>query len=103
MEKKGELKGIAFNILQRGEKNLEGLIDTSLSIEDFGNLEIGGIIEREFAVDARENSAIKMLTINIVGTYKKCNHEFSYEELNKPRRELTVPSEGKSLIYHKVF
>jgi hypothetical protein len=94
MEKKGELKGIAFNILNSREKNLEGLIDTSLSIEDFGNLEIGGIIEREFAVDARENSAIKMLTINIVQTYKKCNPDFSYEEINKPRRELTVPSEG---------
>lgn len=94
MAKKGELKSSAFNILQSVDKNLEGLIDASLSIEDFGNLEIGGIIEREFALDARENSAIKMLTINIEQTYKKCNLNFSYEEKNKPRRELTIPSEG---------
>lgn len=94
MAKKGELKCSAFKILQSLDKNFEGLIDNSLSIEDFGNLEIGGIIEREFAVDARENSAIKMLTIKIEQTYKKCNSNFSYEEKNKPRRELTVPSEG---------
>ncbi len=94
MEKCEELKNLAFHFIHDQEKNLEGLIDRSLSIEDFGNLEIGGIIEREFPGDARENSGIKMLTINIVQTYKKSNKEFFYEEIMKPRRELTTPSEG---------
>ena len=87
-----------FNPRPRSKKHLEDNINDSLLIEDesesFHYDEIGEIIEREFTIDARENSAIKLLTINIVQTYKKCSKDYEFEETMKPRRELTIPSEG---------
>jgi hypothetical protein len=111
METFGELKPLAFKQLKQPAQNkpvdkqnklLDNIIDQNLSLEDENNIEhdsfeygeIGVIIEREFAFESREDNAVKMLTCNIVGTYKKCKQDYSFEETMKPRRELTVPSEG---------
>ncbi len=103
MDKDDKLKNLAFkriNHSDKNKKNFEDVIDGSFELneESMNYDEIGMIIEREFVGESRENSAIKMLTINIVQTYKKCKNDFNYEEEMKPRRELTIPSEG---IYYK--
>jgi hypothetical protein len=54
------------------------------------------LLAREQSKEIREDNAVKMLTLNILQTYKKCKNDFSFEETMKPRRELTVPSEGKN-------
>lgn len=46
----------------------------------------------------RSNNPIKLLTHSILQTYKACNNDFNYEETMKPRRELTIPSEGKGFF-----
>jgi len=99
MKKGDDLINSAFkkiNINEKNKKNFEDVINGSFDINDehMNYDEIGEIIEREFVGDTREDTAIKMLTINIVRTYKKCKNHFSFEEAMKPRRELTSPSEG---------
>jgi hypothetical protein len=99
-EYNSELKYLAFKKVLQTEnikKPLEDVIDRSLSIDDADlnyDCEIGEILEREFSIDARENSGIKMLTVNIVQTYKQCKNDFDFEDTMKPRRELTLPNEG---------
>lgn len=99
MEAADELKNLAFKRINNSEKNkkhFEEVMDGSLSINEDSLQydEIGEIIEREFVGETRENSAVKMLTINICQTYKKCKKDFDFEETMKPRRELTIPNEG---------
>lgn len=78
------------------KNKFDDVINKSLNIEEesIQYAEIGEIIEREFKIDARENSPIKMLTQNIVSTFKKCRSDYKFEVNMLPRRELTNPSEG---------
>jgi hypothetical protein len=81
MENYPQVKCFAFTKINNHPKGLEDVIDTSLSIENesYGYEEIGVIIERELEVDAREDSAIKMLTFNIVQTFKKCKNDYIFQ------------------------
>jgi hypothetical protein len=99
MEKSDEIKELAFKRIintYKNRKNIEDVIEGTFAINDesFQYDEIGDIIEREIVGDTRENSAVKLLTLNILQSYKKCKNDFDYEEELMPRRELTNPSEG---------
>ena len=103
MEGEVEIKALAFKKVSTREQkkgNLEDVMDRSLSLENdsLHNEELGEIVTREFVREARENSGVKMLTLNILQTYKLVNKEFDFQIEMKPRRELTVPSEGINII-----
>jgi hypothetical protein len=116
METFGELKPLAFKLFKQPHQNrpveklnkslVNNKVDQNLSLDDESHIdhdsfdygEIGIIIEREFAFETRQNNAVKLLTRNIVGTFKMCNQDYSFEETMKPRRELTLPTEGRYIM-----
>jgi hypothetical protein len=104
MEGEVEMKTLAFKKVSSKEAkkgNLEYVMERSLSLENdsLHNEELGEIVTREFVRDAREDSAVKLLTVSILQTYKQVNQEFEFVIDMKPRRELTVPSEGIKIIF----
>jgi hypothetical protein len=116
METFGELKPLAFKQFKQPPQNtpaekenklLLNNLDQNLSLDEESHIdhdsfdygEIGIIIEREFAFQTRENNAVKLLTRNIVGTFKMCKQNYSFEETMKPRRELTMPTEGRYILF----
>jgi hypothetical protein len=105
MEKEKEnekLKFLAFKKIQTQttvkEKNLlEEVIDDNFSLNDDEDRpydDIDFIFAKEISGNIRDNNPTKMLTANILQTFKKCKDDFYFEEVMKPRRELTEPSEG---------
>jgi hypothetical protein len=100
MEKKEKLKFLAFkkiNPLVKEKENIEEIFDKGISLSEHSLQyeELDFILAREISGEIREVSALKMLTVNIAKTYKNCKSDYDYFEVMKPRRELTVPSEGK--------
>lgn len=94
-------KTLAFKVLANEDKideKLEKVIndDLSLSVESHSYEELDFNIPRDFTI--RDNSALKLLTVNIVETYKNIRKDFFFEETQKPRRPLTIPEEGKRKI-----
>jgi hypothetical protein len=105
MEKKEKLKFLAFKNINHPEKqkeNIEEVFDKGISLSEHSLQyeEMDFILARDISGEIREDSALKMLTVNIVQTYKKCKSDYDYFEVMKPRRELTIPSEGK--IFNKL-
>jgi hypothetical protein len=94
-----EQKKCAFKRIappQKNKDNLEDVIDKdlSISVDSHPYEEIDFLMAREFTGTIRESSALKLLTANILQTYKICKNDFTFEETMKPRRELTIPHEG---------
>ncbi len=90
-----DLKPTAFRRISLPlSHNLEDVINDNLSIDSRPYDDMDFILAREQSMKIREDNAVKMLTLNILQTYKKCKNDFSFEETMKPRRELTIPSEG---------
>jgi len=52
-------------------------------------------LAREFSGLIRENNPIRLLTTKITSLYRNCQSDYIYEEIEKPKQELTIPSEGK--------
>lgn len=50
---------------------------------------------REFSGLIRENNPIRLLTTRIISLYRNCQSDYIFEEIEKPKRELTIPSQGK--------
>jgi hypothetical protein len=95
------LKPLAFKNLQNGKNdNLEEVINDNISIGDDSHSydDLDFVMAREFSGLIRENNAVRLLTLYIVQTYKKCRNDFTFEDTMKPRRELTIPSEGIHLL-----
>jgi hypothetical protein len=92
------LKPLAFKPLgnRPGLKNdnLEIVFDDSLTNESHSYDEYDFVLAREFSGIIRDDNPVKLLTMLIIQTYKKCRNDFQFEDTMKPRRELTVPSEG---------
>jgi hypothetical protein len=97
-ESNEELKSFVFKRLTNPTKkdNLEDVIKDglSISVDSLPYEEMDFILAREISQNIREESPLKMMTINIVQTYKINKNDYDYEEKMKPRRELTFPSEG---------
>ena len=103
MEKRDKLQFLAFkkiNQLDSEKGKIENVVDgeNSLSENSLQYEEMDFILAREISGDIRDDSALKMLTIHIVQTYKKCLCDYEYVEVMKPKRELTMPNEGKIII-----
>jgi hypothetical protein len=92
-----DLKPVAFRrISQPQNDNLEDVINDNLSNDSRPYDDMDFLLAREQSKEIREDNAVKMLTVNIIQTYKKCKNDFSFEETMKPRRELTIPNEGEN-------
>lgn len=95
-----KLEFLAFkriNQIVKQKGNIEESVglEKSLSENSLPYEEMDFILAREISGEIRDDSALKMLTVNIVKTYKKCLSDYEYVEVMKPRRELTMPNEGK--------
>jgi hypothetical protein len=101
MEKRDKLEFLAFKKLKdelKEKENLEEVFDKGISLSEnsLQYEEMDFILAREISGEIREDSALKKLTLFIVQTYKKCKSDYEFAEVMKPRRELTIPSEGKN-------
>lgn len=91
-------KQINTTTIAKDKDILEDVIDNHFSLnddEDHPYDDVDFLLAREFSGVIREHNPTKLLTVDIVQTYKKCKKDFAFEEIMKPRRELTIPSEGR--------
>jgi len=63
------------------------------NIIDFG-------IHKKFEIHGciRKNNPVTLLTEKILKFYKSCSSSYSYEESMKPKRDLTIPNEGRKIF-----
>jgi hypothetical protein len=96
------LKPLAFKSLSQvgRNENLEEVINDNISLGDDSHSydDLDFVLAREFSGPIREDNGVKMVTLYIVQTYKKCRNDFFFEDTMKPRRELTIPSEGTDIM-----
>lgn len=87
------------NVNHSIEDNMKDIFETQFSLEDERSYDYSDfMLAQKFTGNIRLNNPSKLLTINLIQTYKKCNSNFVFEEVNVPRRELTEPSEGNLIL-----
>jgi len=92
------LKPFAFDEIKNiNEKNKNfAVIDNGNSdSENLSYNDLDFALAKEFSGVIRENNPIRLLTKNLISIFKICKKDYIFEEIEKPRRELTLPNEGK--------
>ena len=71
---------------------------TTINNYNIQNVNIANNERQPAIVDNSKSCFSDSLNKYIERAYKKCKNDFSFEETMKPRRELTIPSEGKLIL-----
>ena len=92
------LKPLAFEEIKDingKEKELENLSNENSKSDSLSYNDLDFALAREFSGLIRENNPIRLLTSKIISLYRNCQSDYIFEEIEKPKSELTIPSEGK--------
>lgn len=92
------LKPLAFEEIRNAkekEKQIENISNDDSKSDNLSYNDLDFALAREFSGIIRENNPIRLLTTKIISLYKNCQSDYIFEEIEKPKRELTIPSEGK--------
>jgi hypothetical protein len=96
--KKTLIKALAFEEIKNSDKKHHDKIKSGNNDSNSDKLSYNDsdfLLARENSIKIRDNNPINLLTTKIVSLYKKCQNDYDFEEIEKPKRELTIPSEGK--------
>lgn len=97
-KKQANLKPLAFEVLKDSnvkDNQLENLSNENSKSDSLSYNDLDFALAREFSGLIREDNPIRLLTTKIITLYKNCQSDYIFEEIEKPKRELTIPSEGK--------
>lgn len=99
-KKKKKFKPLAFeeikdyNINKDNINNINHAENENSNSESLSYNDLDFALAREFSGLIRENNPIRLLTSNIINLYKSFQKDYNFEDIEKPKRELTIPSEG---------
>ncbi len=92
------LKPLAFEEIKSKnlyQKQLENSSNENSNSDNLSYNDLDFALAREFSGLIRDNNPIRLLTMRIISLYKSCQSDYVFEEILKPKSELTIPSEGK--------